>query len=235
MKHNLLIKLILSLSALVLLSCGLFAYRAYKPDPIAIEQIYSNKLVNITESADYFVITPSIANPDKPTIIFYSGGLVATASYLYNFGVLSAKLNSKIVLIKPPLNLAIIPSISIETIKSQLSLNEIILSGHSLGGVKACLEYKPNLKIKKIIMLGSYCINDISKSDVEYVSLVGSNDTVIQTKNLEEARKLTPSKSIFKTIEGGNHAIFGSYGNQAGDGASLITKTELLDLVAMYF
>jgi hypothetical protein len=235
MNNNNLIKFILTISALVLGLCSVFAFRTYPADQTALEQIYANKSIAINETLDYYLITPINNNNDNPTIVFYSGGLVTTQSYLYNMGLIAGKLNSKVVLIKPPLNLALIPSVSIEAIKSRLNLKSIILSGHSLGGVKACMEYKPNLDIKKLVLMGSYCTNDLSKADLEYVSLYGANDKVLQLKNLEDARKNTPPKSTFKTIEGANHAIFGSYGQQAGDGKAEITKTEFLDIISKFF
>lgn len=235
MKYKSLIKTILITSTLLIGLCSVFAYRTYQADKVALELIYSNQSISIQETLDYYLITPIVNNTDNPTIIFYSGGLVTTSSYLYNMGIIAAKLSTRVVLIKPPLNLAIVPSISLETIKSRLNLQSLILTGHSLGGVKACLDYKPNIGIKKLVLMGSYCTNDLSKEGFELVSLYGSNDKVLQLKNLEDAKKNTPSKSIFKVIEGANHSIFGSYGKQAGDGKADISKTEFLDLVSKYF
>ena len=63
--------------------------------------------------------------------------------------------------------------------------------------------------------------------DGEKVLLIrGSNDTVLNIKKYEEGLKLVPGNARELVIEGGNHAQFGDYGTQSGDGEATITVEE---------
>ena len=62
--------------------------------------------------------------------------------------------------------------------------------------------------------------------DLTEVILVGSNDRVIRRGRLEEARQYASAHFEMITIEGGNHAGFGSYGPQKGDGEPAIPPEE---------
>ena len=55
------------------------------------------------------------------------------------------------------------------------------------------------------------------------MSLVGTRDTVINRDNLEAGKALLPEGTTYTMIDGGNHAQFGSYGEQPGDSAATIT------------
>lgn len=51
---------------------------------------------------------------------------------------------------------------------------------------------------------------------------------------LEEGRKLLPKGSKEKCIEGGNHAQFGSYGKQKGDGEARISAEKTTERNGRY-
>lgn len=52
----------------------------------------------------------------------------------------------------------------------------------------------------------------------------GSEDGVLNLDKYSASLKYMPSDFTEYVIEGGNHAGFGSYGAQAGDGVALITQ-----------
>ena len=70
--------------------------------------------------------------------------------------------------------------------------------------------------IEGLIMLGAY---PVSPEEKPSIAIYGSEDLVL------DKTKLTGVSNIH-IIEGGNHAYFGSYGEQDGDGAALITREE---------
>jgi hypothetical protein len=55
------------------------------------------------------------------------------------------------------------------------------------------------------------------------ILLVGSEDGVIRWEKVQKAREYSSKDYTEHIIEGGNHAQFGSYGRQKGDGRALIS------------
>ena len=62
--------------------------------------------------------------------------------------------------------------------------------------------------------------------------LYGSEDGVLNRKNLEKSLDLLPQDAVVEQLPGGNHAYFGSYGEQRGDGKATITPEAQWDWTA---
>ena len=60
----------------------------------------------------------------------------------------------------------------------------------------------------------------------------GTNDQVLNRDKYEQSRDLLPSNVTELTIEGGNHAQFGNYGPQAGDGEATVPESEQQQVTA---
>ncbi|MBQ3400631.1 MAG: alpha/beta hydrolase, partial [Lachnospiraceae bacterium] len=58
------------------------------------------------------------------------------------------------------------------------------------------------------------------------LSIFGSEDGVLNMDKVAEGRALVCGEYKELVIEGGNHARFGSYGEQAGDGKATISAAE---------
>ena len=73
---------------------------------------------------------------------------------------------------------------------------------------------------------------NFSNSDIKILSIFGSEDKVLNLEKYAEY-KLNLSKNTSEfVIEGGNHAGFGFYGNQEGDGPATISNTEQIEKTA---
>jgi pimeloyl-ACP methyl ester carboxylesterase len=92
------------------------------------------------------------------------------------------------------------------------------IGGHSLGGAMAS-DYasKPQDKVKGLILLGAYIYGGISPADA--LTLYGSLDGVL------DRTKINYTENVF-VINGSNHAQFGNYGLQKGDGAATISSEQ---------
>jgi hypothetical protein len=62
------------------------------------------------------------------------------------------------------------------------------------------------------------------------VSVLASNDKVLNQKNYEKNKKNLPGDYQEVMIEGGCHAYFGYYGTQRGDGKATITREEQMEM-----
>ena len=58
------------------------------------------------------------------------------------------------------------------------------------------------------------------------VLVYGTNDKVLNRAAYDDAEKNRPSDATEVILDGGNHAFFGNYGAQSGDGEAAITREE---------
>ncbi len=77
-------------------------------------------------------------------------------------------------------------------------------------------------------MLASYSPVPLDP-DMTEIIVVGSDDQVINWDKFQEGRQYDTSFCTVEIIEGGNHAGFGCYGEQRGDGPASITQQEQID------
>jgi pimeloyl-ACP methyl ester carboxylesterase len=78
------------------------------------------------------------------------------------------------------------------------------------------------------VLFGSYCATtDLSgRTDLPVLSLGGSEDGLSTPDDIERYRDRLPPDAAVVQIEGSNHAQFGAYGDQAGDGTATLTDEE---------
>ncbi len=58
------------------------------------------------------------------------------------------------------------------------------------------------------------------------LSIYGSNDQVLNHEKYENYKKNLPTSFSELVLEGGNHAYYGDYGEQKGDGKAALTREE---------
>lgn len=154
-------------------------------------------------------------------LIFYPGGKVETAAYaplLYGL----ARRGVCCVAVDMPLRLAVLkPNAADDVLRQLTTVDEWFICGHSLGGAMAAgyASAHPDA-ISGLILLAAYPTKQLGAS-YPVLSLYGSEDGVLNREKYEAAKPLAPDLREI-VIAGGNHAQFGNYGVQAGDGAPQI-------------
>ncbi len=236
-------RIVIVLLALVI--CGAIGFKIYtsmfyRADAETISFI-ENKLdtqVNSYSDQNGMVFIPE--NQDfKAVIVFYPGGKVEYSAYkglLYEI----ASRGYICLLPKMPENLAFFRINAAEVITSNYKSEtetvkdlEWYLAGHSLGGVAASLYIEDTTDdYAGLILCASYPNADLSDNDIRMLSILGSEDGVINSEGYESSKTSWPSDSEEHIIEGGIHSYFGSYGIQKGDGTPSITNEEQLKKTA---
>ena len=162
-------------------------------------------------------------------LIFYPGAKIEYISYLPLFMEL-ANDGVDCFIVEMPGNLAFLGADSADSIigGDKYSYDEWYISGHSLGGVAAS-SYATNHKdkISGLILLASYPVDDMGNMSV--LSIYGSNDKTLNKETYDESKSLMDNNLTEYVINGGNHAQFGSYGNQSGDGVATISPENQRD------
>lgn len=167
----------------------------------------------------------------QPTtgLIFYPGGRVDYRSYAPALWQVAAA-GYEVVLVKVPLNLAVFNAgAAAAAAEAHPQVQSWAVGGHSLGGAMAALYAHGNPEnVDGLVLWASYPAgsNDLSNTNLSVASIYGSNDGVAAQDQVESSQTLLPASTRWTVIEGGNHAQFGDYGEQAGDGLALITAAE---------
>ena len=158
-------------------------------------------------------------------LVFYPGAKVDAESYLPLMKRL-AENGVDCFLLKPPMGMAIFDMNAAERIVGKYDYDKWLLSGHSMGGIAAagCATDSPE-KIYGVVLLASYPNRAMNK-DTRLLSIYGSEDKVLEHGAYEDARSYFPQNAYEVIIEGGNHAGFGNYGKQNGDGTAAISSEE---------
>lgn len=182
-------------------------------------------------STDHSIVMTPTGEPTGEGLVFIPGARVDPYAYMY---VLSGAVAEglTVVITKPTVNLAFFDQRPLETFTADApDVTSWAVGGHSLGGVRACqLAESPD--VAALVLFGSYCANDLSERRMPVLSLSGSADGLSTPEKIAQAAPLLPRSAEFVEIEGLNHAGFGSYGPQPGDGVGTLSRGEVREDIA---
>ena len=201
----------------LILGCGIYVGDYYRAEETVMDVPAS---VTVEVSDDRMVFAPETA---AAGLIFYPGGKVEYTAYRPLMAEL-AKRDIFCVLLEMPLNLAVLDVNAAEGIPDEFPEVETwYLAGHSLGGSMAASHIAGNTdRYDGLILLAAYSTADLTETELRVLSLYGDRDGVLNRKKYQNNLTNLPEESFELVLEGGNHAGFGSYGPQEGDGASTL-------------
>lgn len=215
---------------ILIIIAGVIFLRSYPADAEKLAQAYKQENIEI-KSIDTGFQIDNTENDSTEALIFYPGGLVEPEAYLYNLSEISKELQLDIFLVRFPLNLGVLDiDIANRVREANPKITKWYIAGHSLGGSMACRNVLNNLdKYKVLFLMSAYCDQSIKNFKGKVVSIVGSNDNVINKEALKNSKNNLPVNNIEIEIKGMTHAQFGSYGEQRGDGVSKISDEEVVE------
>jgi len=193
----------------------------------------SNITVTTLENGDM------IFAPNEKTdygFVFYQGGKVEYSAYIPLMEQI-AKEGIYCVLVKMPFNLAFFGQNKCETYLNDEKISHWYIGGHSLGGVVAS-QYlaKHTDSAEGLVLMASYSTSDLSDTDLKVMTIIGSNDKVLNREQFEENKDNLPKENLSPvTIKGGIHSGFGKYGAQKGDGEyEMMTNDDQIKMTAQF-
>lgn len=199
----------------------------YHADITAFAALESTKEVSVSEitkkedgTDGWFFDGPGTDS----ALVFYPGAKVEAAAYAPLMKEISFR-GVDCYLCKMPLNFALLGKDTAEDIRTGNIKNyeNWYVGGHSLGGVAAAMvadnaeESDDMSEWNGLILLAAYPTGELS---TPVISIYGSEDQVLNTDKYNKTKDdgLWPADFTELIIEGGNHAQFGNYGVQKGDG-----------------
>lgn len=223
----------ISLAALLMIAAAFFIYVSdyYRADETANAALLSDEPVTVEISDGMAIFTPS--TEPSAGLIFYPGGKVEYTAYALLMHRL-AEQGIQCILLKMPFNLAVLDVNAADGIPAEFpDIETWYIGGHSLGGTMAASYVSGNLgEFDGLILLASYSTVDLSDSGLNVLSVYGSEDGVLNMEQYAKYRAYLPGSAQELVISGGNHAGFGSYGAQSGDGVPSISAEEQTDITA---
>ncbi|MBC1484470.1 alpha/beta hydrolase [Listeria sp. FSL L7-1509] len=222
-------------SVIVLLGLMVWGYFYFNSEPsqVAENATNSTNAVDVLEENDILVFTPRKTDA-KMSVILYPGAFIDALSY----APLANKLASsgyKTYIVEMPLNLAVFGMNRAADVIDEASDEKFVIGGHSLGGVmSARFAHENEEEIQGVFFLASYPDEKGSLKNAPFpvLSITATNDQVLNKESYNENKKYLPKDTTFVSIDGGNHAQFGSYGTQHGDGKATISGEAQTEQVA---
>lgn len=189
-------------------------------------EVDADPAISVTNDPEAILLEPTGASNGQG-LVFVPGARVEAAAYEWTLQPL-VDAGYTVVITHPALNFAILEIRGLETYTALApEVDDWAVGGHSLGGVRAC-QYAADEAdaVDALILFGSYCSADLSGADLEVLSIGGGEDGLSTPAKIADAAALLPADATFTEIAGMNHAQFGAYGEQSGDGEATIPAGE---------
>src|SRR5512137_2636652 len=226
------VKIALKITGVVIL-VGIIGFIAWGLTPLgptseALAALESNANVTVQDKGNFIVFTPTSHIPITGFIL-YPGGHVDYRSYAPIAQEIASH-GYRVSIVRMPLSLAVFSiDRADEVISAYPDMRYWVIGGHSLGGSMAAAYARSHSdEVQGVAFWASYpsSSDDLSTTDLKGLSTYGSNDPVLDRDNFNDTVSLLPHETIMKVIEGGNHAQFGNYGLQPGDGTATISAAD---------
>ena len=188
------------LLAAVILAWYLYTADCYRADGIALQAMTSDEIR--IERSDYGW--------------YFDGPSEAYAPLLSRL----AENGIDVCLVKMPFRLAIFGLNAAERVMKEHASDRWYIGGHSLGGAMSAV-FAEKHDLDGVILLAAYPTGPVEEP---ILLLHGSEDGVLNLDRVSSASEFGDVKEY--VLDGGNHAQFGNYGPQKGDGVPAITAEE---------
>ena len=224
----------LGIVALLVVVAGAFIWWGSNPleaMPEAILALESDHTV-LVSSGEWLVFSPQ-ARSSLMGIVIYPGGHIDPRAYAPLARELASDGNL-VVIPQMPLNLAVLDiHVTDEIIQANPNIETWVIGGHSLGGAMAAEYVLANpSSVDGLFLWASYSAGNTDLSgftDLEVLSIYGTEDGGVE--GIRASRERLPGNTLWVEIDGANHAQFGWYGEQPGDGVATISREEQQEII----
>ena len=228
------IQVLLVVLGLCGIGCGAYLADYYHAEDKAFKSIDNVNSVTLVEVEDSQIMY--VPENAKTGLIFYPGGKVEYESYAPLMKALAEE-GILCVLLHMPGNLAVLDVDAADGVQQMYpEVKAWYIGGHSLGGAMAASYVGEHIgDYEGLLLLAAYSTADLSDSDLNVVSLYGSEDKVLKMETYEENKSNLPEDFVEFVIEGGCHSGFAYYGEQDGDGIPTISQKEQIAKIVEIF
>ncbi len=206
-------------------------------DATAVAEIRSSSDVEVVD-ADHGVVLRHAAAPGDAAVVFYPGAAVPPEAYLPTWAPIVRATGVSVHIPDMPLRLAVLAPGRAQRIReANPGVQHWWVGGHSLGGAMAT-SYAGGTapgELRGVILWAAFPTAGAGlddRDDLTVLSIAGSRDGLAAPDDLAARRDRLPADAIVVELEGVNHAQFGRYGTQRGDGEPQVSDVRATDLIA---
>jgi hypothetical protein len=227
---------LLVLAALLAVLVGWWTIAAPAADPAAVLAVEVDPAVQVVREDGVLALHPA-AGPSSRAVILYAGARVDPAAYLATVRPLVAATGVSVYLPAFPLRLAVLAPGRADAVRAaHPEVTEWWIGGHSLGGAMAAgqaADARPGA-YRGLLLLAAYPPGEglADRDDLVVLSIVGGRDGLTTVDDVDRRRDLLPVGATIAVLDGVNHAQFGRYGTQPGDGEASVDDATATRLIA---
>lgn len=208
------------LTLALVLSAGMWFF-ALSPLPVMPEAATAAEMGRV--EGDALVFGP--AGPAPVGVILYTGARIRPEAYAPQ-GAAIGDQGIPVFIPYLTLNLAVLEQeAAMAVIAAHPEVASWVVVGHSLGGAMAA-RLVDRGAVEGLVLWAAYPEGslDLTGSGAEVASVYGSNDAIATPAEVLAAAPRLPAATRFVEVAGGNHAQFGWYGDQRGDGEATVSR-----------
>jgi len=192
----------------------------------------SDAQVTVT-AQPWLTFAPASGEP-AAGLILYTGARVPPEAYAPLARAIAEE-GYLVVIPELPLNLAVLAvNAAADPMAWYEDVESWVVGGHSLGGAMAARFVATSEEVDGLALLAAYPEDGLDLSDGTLVALVAlaTHDEIADEARVRAGLDQLPSDAELLEVVGGNHAGFGWYGDQPGDGVATISREEQTQLTA---
>lgn len=235
---KLLRRVLLTILAAMLVAVGGFvawANTPARPSPEALAAMKTTAGAKVSADAAGRLIFEPVGAATGVGLILYPGARIDPRAYA-PVARSTAEQGSVVLIVPMVLHLAVLsPGRAQDVMEAYPDIRTWAVGGHSLGGAMAArFVHEHPGTVAGLVLWAAYpgASDDLSQSPVKVLSISAARDGLATPETIAATRPLLPPGTTWVTIQGGNHAQFGSYGTQAGDRTATISAAEQWNLTA---
>lgn len=163
--------------------------------------------------------TPRIPpRPRRVGLLFSPGARVDARAYAAMLRPI-AEAGVLVVVLKEPFGFALLPDGQASRVQQvHPEITVWVAAGHSLGAVRAAVTAQDQPAFSALVLWAGYPASTTDRAGLRVLSVSGGQDRLSTPADVETARSLLPADTTYVQVPGANHACFGDYGAQSGDG-----------------
>lgn len=204
--------------------------RPYPPSSGVVAALRSSQAVRFTDTLTWYELTPTAKDDagdliaPKVGLVFLPGARVDPRAYARLLLPL-AEAGNLVVVLKDPFGIALAdPKHAARPMDVHTEIKAWVVGGHSLGGSAAASFADADSRVKGLLLWASYPASPLTRSDLEVMSIYGSQDGLATPDKVADHASMLPSDTQSIEVGGAVHAFFGDYGDQPGDGTPTVDR-----------
>ena len=230
------LRLIIVLMGVLLVSvvASWFVFLPYYPEAADVVSVLASTDEVLYSHNSWIVFAPNDPQTQVTTgLIIYPGARVSPKAYAPVANAIASE-GYLVVIVAMPMHLAVLGLNKADQVRqAHDQVQTWVMAGHSLGGAMAAKYALENPAVNGLVLWAAYPgqNDDLSQWPDPVVSIYGSQDGLATVEKIMVSQELLPDHTQYVEISGGNHAQFGSYGTQRGDGRANISRQEQQEII----